>query len=206
MKTVRAWPPVHIINTCISSTSDHFKLQDNLPKDAEEIHDTMVQVLTSLDKNSRQDLSEVMVHMAATIVRHVCWTVDKSKGVHTEVTKIEEVGGCVALLIGVCQSRAKLSTALMDAITRILTTATRDITSLLAISYLLKILAKDSGKISRYSLKQAVIATDSIFNQIVLPLSLDEDEESNIALGLYEKYTKMTGDYIKDLKSSLGVL
>nr|XP_045616163.1 condensin-2 complex subunit G2-like isoform X2 [Procambarus clarkii] len=201
--------PVHVINMCLSSISDYFKVQDNLPKDASKIDDTLVQLLTTLGQGSRQDQSEVMVHMADTVVQHICWIVDKDEGINTAVTKIQDAGGCVGLLIGVCQSRAKLSTMLMDALTHVLTTAIHvssvkttainDITSLLAISYLLKILVHDSGKISKYSMKQTVVAADSIMARIILPTASDDN-------GIFQQYTRSAKEIIQDLKSSLGVL
>nr|XP_053634810.1 condensin-2 complex subunit G2-like [Cherax quadricarinatus] len=193
--------PVHVINTCISSISDYFKEHETFPKDADGLHDTLILVLTTLGQNSRQDQSEVMVHMADTVVQHICWSVDKTKGIDLEVTKIQDANGCVALLVGVCQSRTKLATALLDSLTHLVKTAIHDITSLLATSYLLMILAKDSGKISRYSLKQAVVAADSIMSRIILPASIDDEEG-----GFFGEYTKTTKELIQDLKSSLGVL
>lgn len=75
----------------------------------------------------------------------------------------------------------------------------QDITSLLAISYLLKILVHDSGKISKYSMKQTVVAADSIMARIILPTASDDN-------GIFQQYTRSAKEIIQDLKSSLGVL
>lgn len=42
-----------------------------------------------------------------------CHLFTQVKGVDTDVNSVKEVGGFVALTVGVCQSRAKLSAAFM---------------------------------------------------------------------------------------------
>lgn len=199
--------PVDVMNSCMTSTLAYFRLHEDLPKNAVDLKDTLVMVLSSLGQNFRRYQNEVMVHVAATVVEHVCWIVDKSKGVDTEVTKIIELGGYTSLMVGACQSNAKLATALMNSLAHFVTTAVHDITSLLAVSYLLTILVNDSEKISRYSLKQVVVAADSILSSIIIPVSSDTEEgESSFVFGFYEEYAKTTKVLIEDLKSSLGVL
>lgn len=58
--------------------------------------------------------------------------------------------------------------------------------ALLAACHLLKILFQDSGKISRYSLKQAVIAVNSVMSAVALPENereqADEEPTPNVYL------------------------
>ncbi|CAL4067648.1 unnamed protein product, partial [Meganyctiphanes norvegica] len=79
------------------------------------------------------------------------------------------------MLVTIWHSRAKLCLAFMDAYTNKLQQEMQEVTNLLSCVYLLQILVHDSGKISKYSLKQATSAIDTFIDMIVVPTDIDEE-------------------------------
>ncbi|XP_037804548.1 condensin-2 complex subunit G2-like isoform X3 [Penaeus monodon] len=194
--------PEQLTNTCLSSISDFCKQQEKLPQDGDLVN-ILALVLTSFGDSSN---SCVMKYLVSSVIDHLSWHIDKVKGVDTDVNSVKEVGGFVALTVGVCQSRAKLSAAFMTSFMK-LNSSVQDITSLLASAYLLKILIRDSGKISPSSLKQAVAGLDSVMSRIVFPTCLEEENgDKKPTFGLYERYTAASRDIIQDMKDMLGVI
>ncbi|XP_047468788.1 condensin-2 complex subunit G2-like isoform X2 [Penaeus chinensis] len=195
--------PEQLINTCLSSVSDFCKQQEKLPQDGD-LANMLALVLTSFGDSSN---SCVMKYLVSSVIDHLSWHIDKVKGVDTDVNSVKEVGGFVALTVGVCQSRAKLSAAFMTSFMK-LNSSAQDIMSLLASAYLLKILIRDSGKISPSSLKKAVAGVDAVMSRIVLPTCLEEEDggDKKPSYGLYERYTAASRDIIQDMKDTLGVI
>merc|ERR1719447_149419 len=72
------------------------------------------------------------------------------------------------MLASTWHHRAKLCTAFMNAYTKKLQQELQEITSVLASVYFLQILVHDSGKISKYSLKQATNAIDTFIDMVVM--------------------------------------
>lgn len=194
--------PEQLINTCLTSISDFCKQQEKLPQDGD-LANMLALVLTSFGNSSN---SCAMKYLVSSVIDHLSWHIDKVKGVDTDVNSVKEIGGFVALTVGVCQSRAKLSAAFITSFMK-LTLAVQDITSLLACTHLLKVLIRDSGKISPSSLKQAVVRVDSVMSRIVFPTCPEEeDPDKKSAYGVYERYTAASRDIIQDMKDTLGVI
>ncbi|XP_042859352.1 condensin-2 complex subunit G2-like isoform X2 [Penaeus japonicus] len=195
--------PEQLISTCLSSISEFCKQQEKLPQDGGDLANMLALVLTAFGDSSS---SCVMKYLVSSVIDHLSWHIEKVKGVDTDVNSIKEIGGFVALTVGVCQSRAKLSSAFMTAFIK-LSSSVQNITSLLASAYLLKILVRDSGKISPSILKQAVVAVDSVMTGIVLPTSPEEENgEEESTFGYYERFTATSRDIIQDMKDMLGII
>lgn len=200
--------PVDLVNSCITSISECLQNDKILPKEADNLDKTLGMVLTTLCQKRRATQDEIFQHIAGTVVDHLSCNADKMKGVDREVKTVKEMGTCISLLIGVCQTRIKLSSALMEALAGFLTDSVMDTISLLVITHLLKVLYQDSGKISQYSLKKAVSGVDNIFCRIIFPVGLDESREggSDAGINIYEEYAKTTKEILEDLKSSMGII
>lgn len=62
----------------------------------------------------------------------------------------------------------------------------QDMSSLLAACHLLEVLLQDSGKISRYSLKQTVVAANSVMSAVALPQKESEEADQDSPLSIYK--------------------
>ncbi|KAK4291676.1 hypothetical protein Pmani_035511 [Petrolisthes manimaculis] len=195
--------PVDVVNSVVSCTCDYFKLHETIPKEMKVQSTTLANALVTLGQNYKENRVIMISNVVSTVMDLICWTIDKKQGVDLEVKKVDDLGECSSFLIEACRGRAKLSSAFMESVAEYITSIL-DTTSLLASTYLIKILAMDSGKISRYNLKEAVVALDSVMSKILFSTSPEtkEDQVTNI----YEKYGKSAKTILQDLKSSLGVV
>lgn len=194
-----------LANICISSMSDYFKHHDQLPQQSE-LSNTLAHLLMSLGQRSRQDQSYVLKHLMSCVVEHLCWRIEKNNGVDKEAKCVQHLGGFVALVVGSFQKQTKLSIVVMDAFSRFLSTAIHDVTSLLAACHLLEVLLQDSGKISRYSLKQTVVAASSVMSVVDLPEKESEEADQESSLTIYKDAAKTTKKMLDNLKESLNIL
>ncbi|XP_063884289.1 condensin-2 complex subunit G2-like isoform X1 [Scylla paramamosain] len=194
-----------LANICISSMADYFKHHDQLPQECE-LSNTLVHLLMSLGQRSRQDQSYVLEHLMSCVVEHLCWRIEKNNGVDKEAKCIQHLGGFVALLVGTFQKQTKLSIVVMDAFSHFLSTANHDMTSLLAACHLLEVLLQDSGKISRYSLKQTVVAANSVMSAVALPEKESEEADQESPLSIYKDSAKTANKILDNLKESLSIV
>ncbi|XP_064104732.1 condensin-2 complex subunit G2-like isoform X3 [Macrobrachium nipponense] len=199
--------PTDLLKSCIMSIADTLSEDRALPKEVEKLDKTLGMVLATLCQ-TRAIQNEVFQHLATTILDCLCTKIEKMKGVDSEIKTVEAMGSCVRILVGVCQSRVKLSICLMEALTNFIKDSAIDITVILAISHLLKVLSHDSGKVSRYSIKQSVGAIDSLLASILFPLPIDTCGETETPLPptIYEEYAKTTREIVDELKSTLGIV
>lgn len=205
-KEESAVTPLQLANTCIASMSEYFKHHDQLPKECKELNNTLVQFLVCLGQRSRQNQSQVLQQLMAFVAEHLNWRMSNDNGEEMEVESVQQVGGFVALLLGAFQNQTKLSIAVMDAFTQFLTTDVHDIKTFLAACHLLKVLLQDSGKISRYSLKQAVTAASTLMSTISLPERRGEETDGDSTPNVYEKDAQKAQEILDGLKNSLGIV
>ncbi|KAK7070599.1 hypothetical protein SK128_008960, partial [Halocaridina rubra] len=199
--------PVNLVCDCITSIAEIPLDSRSLTKEADSVDKALDMVLTSLGQREQAVQNEVFQHIAATVVDSLCSSVEKMKGVNCEMKTIREIGVGLTLIVGVCQSRVKLSSGFMDALTNFLLESVIDSAALLAVAHFLKVLSLDSGKISKYCLKKAVMAVDSIMPRILFPIEMQDSadlDKSNP--DVYESYAKTTKEIVDDLKSTLGII
>ncbi|XP_068208708.1 condensin-2 complex subunit G2-like isoform X2 [Palaemon carinicauda] len=199
--------PLDLLKSCITSIADYLCNDRSLPKAASGLDKTLGLVLATLCQ-TRATEKEVFQHLAATVLDWLCIKVEKRQGVDPEIKSVQDMGSCMMVLVGVCQTRMKLSSYLMEAITDFIRDSAMDSTTLLAISHLLKVLSQDSGKISRYSIKQSIGAVDSLLASIIFPVSVEscEDSETPLPPTIYEVYAKTAREMVDELKSTMGII
>ncbi|XP_066987569.1 condensin-2 complex subunit G2-like isoform X2 [Macrobrachium rosenbergii] len=199
--------PTDLLKSCITSIADYLSEDRALPKEAEKLGKTLGMVLATLCQ-TRAIQNEVFQHLTAMILDCLCTKVEKMQGVDSAVKTVEDMGSCVRILVGVCQSSLKLSAYLMEALTSFIKDSAIDITVIVAISQLLKVLSQDSGKVSRYSIKQSVGAIDSLLASILFPVPIDTcgETETPLPSTIYEEYAKTAREMVDDLKSTLGIV
>jgi len=217
--------PLSIIKKVISRSAEYLREHDHLPKEADGLTDQLTALLSNLvqDTTAHNAMKgHVMQHIVNTTIDEICAYIAVYQKVDYEVEKANALPYGAGMLVSTWHSRAKLCLAFMDAFTNKLQQEMQEISSLLACVHVLQTLVHDSGKISKYSLKQATSAIDTFIDMIIIPIDNEindeelrdpeeepepEDESSNEKTMIpYKDYADSVKEMFKELKSTLGVI
>lgn len=221
--------PLSIIKTVLSQAAEYLRDHDYLPKEADGLGEQLTLLLSNLVQDPTAHgtmIGNIMGHIVDTIIKDICAYIEENHKVDHEVEQAKALPYGAGMLASTWHNRAKLCLAFMNAYTKKLQQEVQEITSVLACVYLLQILVHDSGKISKYSLKQATNAIDTFLDMVTMvhdgnneliedelrdpeqekDAQEDTEEITNRNSMYYADYAESAKEIFKELKSSLGVV